>query len=113
MKELSDLTAPAALEARRVLEKDIQGACVTWARARGYLARKFSSIAQRSVPDYLMFRPGLHFWVEFKAPKKYSTDAQVEEQGLLLKAGLPGFECDDVDKFKQWVLRFEYAKTND
>lgn len=86
---------------RRVLEKHIQKQCVAWARSQGYLARKFSSPANRSAPDYLLFSRHRHLWVEFKAPGKQSTEAQREEQRLLLIAGLDGFQCDNFEKFKQ------------
>lgn len=76
---------------RKLLEKDVQKACVAYARSKGYWARKFSSPANRSVPDYLF---GKRFamccvkWAEeFKAPKKSPTDAQIEEQDLMIDAG--------------------------
>jgi hypothetical protein len=116
MKQLSDLSAPQDIQ-RKLLEKDIQSACVAWARKRGYWARKFSSPANRSVPDYLF---SLHdvltgmdrvakikFAVEFKAPGKRSTDAQLEEQGYMRDAGWYVLECDNVDRFKVAVLSYE------
>ena len=60
MKTLADLTAPAEIT-RTVLEKDLQDDCVAWVRARGYWARKFSSISHRSVPDYLFAKDGRVF----------------------------------------------------
>lgn len=56
MKTLADLTAPAAIKRKPMLESELQAQCAEWARARGYWARKFSSISQRSVPDYLFAR---------------------------------------------------------
>ena len=61
MKTLADLTTPAVVPERRMLEKDVQKQCVDWARALGLWARKFSSPANRSVPDYLFAKPGRAF----------------------------------------------------
>lgn len=130
MKTLYDISAPAAL-VRKVLEADLQGQCVDWVRRRGYWARKFSSISQRSVPDYLFgcayvldrtFKPGtcrIKFACEFKKPgtkpkllEKYgikvmSTEAQYEEQAAMRLAGWFVFECDNFEKFKATVIAYE------
>lgn len=95
---------------RKLLEKDIQKACVDWARGRGWWARKFSSPANRSVPDYLFSRMGrLKLAVEFKAPGKTSTPAQIEEQEDMSEAGWTVWEIDDIDRFKIWMLAIDYA----
>lgn len=113
MKTLSDITAPMTV-ARKLLEKDVQKQCVDWYRGRiaGAWARKFSSIAQRSVPDYLFGRvlsigPKTKFACEFKAPGKTSTEAQIEEQENMRLAGWFVFECDNFDKFKAVVIAYE------
>jgi hypothetical protein len=112
-----------------MLEADLQAQCVKWWRARGttdpthpYWARKFSSISQRSVPDYLFAREryGQHpakikFACEFKRPGckinkdtgVMSTQAQVDEQEAMRLAGWFVFECDNFDKFKATVLAYE------
>lgn len=126
MKTLADLTAPAEVT-RKVLEKDLQEQCVAWARSRGYWARKFSSISQRSVPDYLFADlprfPGpevrVKFACEFKKPgtkakliPKYgvtvmSMEAQYEEQLKMREAGWFVFECSDFETFKKTVMGYE------
>lgn len=115
MKEFTDISA-AQKVTRKLLEADIQTACVTWARKRGYWARKFSSPANRSVPDYLFAGTAMYdgpqnaikFFVEFKAPLKRATENQIEEQGFMRVAGWVGMqECDDIVKFKNWVLEYE------
>lgn len=113
MKTLSELSTPVAVT-RKLLEADVQKQCVDWARARGYWARKFSSIAQRSVPDYLFAGEAylmpewkIKFACEFKAPGKTSTEAQVEEQGAMRLAGWYVFECDNFEKFKAVVTTYE------
>jgi hypothetical protein len=55
LKTLADLTAPAEV-VRDESEADHQDRCVRWMRSRGYWARKFQSMSQRSVPDYLFAR---------------------------------------------------------
>lgn len=124
MKTLHDLSAPADVQ-RKYLEADVQKQCVDWARSRGYWARKFSSISQRSVPDYLFATAGdvfmnrVKFACEFKKPgkkpkliEKYgvvvmSTEAQYEEQLAMQAAGWVVFECNDFETFKQKVHRIE------
>lgn len=124
MKTLSDISAPAAL-VRKVLEADLQDQCVTWYRRRAEdaWARKFSSISQRSVPDYLFGRmhPGqkTKFATEFKKPGtklrfselhgvwSMSTDAQLDEQAAMRLAGWFVFECDNFEKFKATVIAYE------
>lgn len=97
---------------RKLLEKDIQKACVDWARTQGWWARKFSSPANRSVPDYLFARlspsPGgspKKIAVEFKAPGKTSTTSQTDEQVAMIAAGWTVYEIADVPTFKQ-LLEF-------
>ena len=127
MKELSDLTAPAAIAVKPMLEAEVQSKCVAWMRGRGYWCRKFSSQSQRSVPDYLFSKLfvanelwcvdpiRVKFFTEFKrencpVDKKtglMSTEAQVEEQTLMRDAGWYGFECSDVELFKKTVLEYE------
>lgn len=122
MKTLNDIAVPNKV-VRKLLEADVQKTCVDWARARGYWARKFSSIAQRSVPDYLFANFGtghngycvrddlsvrkVKFATEFKAPGKTSTDAQIDEQEAMRLAGWFVFECDNFEKFKATVMAYE------
>lgn len=131
MKELADLTAPAAIARKPLLEAEVQKQCVTWARARGYWARKFSSMTQNSVPDYLfgqrifsdrndhpngpLEHDDVKFATEFKREGAkirkdsgcMSTPAQVDEQKAMRDAGWHVWECSDFDKFKAEVLRYE------
>ena len=119
MKDISEAFVKADIK-RMYLEKDVQKLCVDWARRRGYWARKFSSISQRSVPDFLFagdsfqemgwkktFPAKIKFACEFKAPGKKSTPAQIDEQEAMRLAGWFVFECDNFDKFKATVLAYE------
>lgn len=95
---------------RKLRERDIQKACVEWARGKGWWARKFSSPSQRSVPDYL-FSHEAHgkFACEFKAPGKTSTKAQLDEQKKMLDAGWTVTEKDNVQAFQDFVHLLEWA----
>lgn len=90
-----------------LLEKDVQKKCVDWARAQGYWARKFSSPANRSVPDYLFANRKLasndKFAAEFKAPDKKETPAQAEEIALMRAAGWDVYVVDSFEQFKSIV----------
>lgn len=98
---------------RDILERDVQKQSVDWARMRGYWARKFSSPANRSSPDYLFARwQGKDkFAVEFKAPGKTSTGAQRDEQGKMREAGWDVYECDSFEKFKALVVAREKSQS--
>jgi hypothetical protein len=108
MKDISEATTPGKI-VKHVLEKDVQKACVDWARNRGYWARKFSSQSQRSVPDFLFSHADnkIKFACEFKAPGKTSTDRQIEEQGAMRLHGWYVFEADNFDLFKNVVYAYE------
>jgi hypothetical protein len=115
MKTLAECAAPAQAT-KKLLEKDVQSKCVEWMRGRGYWARKFSSMTQRSVPDYLFARAADYTYqdiklaVEFKAPGKSSTDAQRDEQEAMRQAGwFVLADVSDVKKFQRDVLAYETA----
>jgi hypothetical protein len=88
--ELSADVKPRKVK-RELRERDIQKACVDYARKKGFWARKFSSPSQRSVPDYLFAKrypgKGIVFAVEFKAPGKNPTAAQNKEHEAMNNAG--------------------------
>lgn len=113
MKDPFDTSTEDAFVEKRVstdiLESEVQKKSVDWARLRGYWARKFSSPANRSVPDYLFARFTYNdkFAVEFKRLGKTSTDAQKEEQKKMREAGWDVYECDSFEKFKTLVLERE------
>lgn len=106
MKSLSDITAPATV-VRKLLEKDVQKQCVDWARARGYWARKFSSMTSTAEPDYLFAKPWIKFATEFKRPGGVATEAQEEEHATMRLAGWFVFVCDSFDRFKKIVIAYE------
>jgi hypothetical protein len=112
MKDISEASSSTPVK-RKLLEKDVQKQCVDWALARGYWARKFSSMTQVSVPDYLFAKNDLgnggnlmKFAVEFKAPGKKATPAQEDEHSAMEAAGWRVYLCDDFAVFQN-IVRFE------
>lgn len=97
----------APMVPRKLLEKDVQKSCVAWARGRGWWARKFSSPANRSVPDYIFGKDGCTVFVEFKAPGKKATDNQLEEHKLMEEVGLAVHVIDNVLPFKGLFMQIE------
>lgn len=111
--EISDAVAPAKA-VKRLLEKDVQKQCVDWARAQGFWVRKFSSMTQRSVPDYLFSRVGWPmFAIEFKAPGKVPTPAQIDEIEMMRRHGWYVQVCDDFEMFKAFALALRDRRNAD
>ncbi len=118
LKDIGEASAPAKVQTE-MLEADLQAQCVRWYKGRSddAWARKFSSISQRSVPDYLFgrFKPRTKFACEFKRPGckinkdtgVMSTQAQVDEQEAMRLAGWFVFECCDFSIFKRTVIAYE------
>ncbi|MGH8235419.1 MAG: VRR-NUC domain-containing protein [Steroidobacteraceae bacterium] len=96
----SDLT-PQPVAPRKLLEKDIENPCKTWARARGSYCRKFVSTANRSVPDDLMITRGWVWFAEFKKPGGKLTENQQEEHDAIRAAGGEVYVFDNVEDFKR------------
>lgn len=92
---------PLPVEPADLLEADIQDKCVTHARHHGAWARKFSSPANRSVPDYIFCWQGGVWFVEFKRKGKRPTKQQYEEHAAIREAGGAVWVCDDIVDFKQ------------
>ena len=84
-------------------EADIQAKCVEHVRRMGAYARKFSSPANRSVPDYVITLDGVTWYVEFKRYGKHPTKAQAEEHAKIRMAGGTVWVIDDVDVFRKRV----------
>lgn len=84
-----------------MFERDVQSRCVRFARLSGVIAHKFSSESHRSVPDYLFLYRGMSYFVEFKAPGKRATKAQLREHRKLRGQGFFVSVVDDVDAGKQ------------
>lgn len=63
-----------------MLEKDIEKKVCDYAKKLGFYVRKFTSPAQRAVPDRLFINPhGVVFFIEFKQKGKKPTPLQEHE----------------------------------
>lgn len=87
------------------LESDIQSACVELARRHGAYARKFSSPANRSVPDYILTLHGATWYVEFKRKGKEPTKAQADEHQKIRDAGGVVWVIDNANEFRLRLAR--------
>lgn len=104
----ADALTPQVVQ-KKVLESDIENPAKEWMRKRGYWVRKFKSPSNRSVPDDI-FSHALYgiFAVEFKAPRKTSTDKQIKEQDAMEAAGWEVWrDVDNLEEFKRRVIRRE------
>lgn len=85
----------------KVLEKDIEKKIVTYAKSKGCLCYKFTSPAQRSVPDRIIVTPyGVVGFLEVKRPGNEPTPAQHKELEKL----------EDQSCFAEWHDTVEGAK---
>ena len=83
------------------LEKKLEKRCTDVAKANGWWSRKFSSPANRGVPDRVFLKDGDVVWIEFKAPGNTPTPLQDHELALIKKHGGNATWVDNVDDFKQ------------
>ena len=83
-----------------MLEKTIESAVCLYARSEGWLVYKFVSPSNRGVPDRILIRNGVVFFIEFKATGKKMTKLQAHIKVKLNKEGLMVFTVDDIDHGK-------------
>lgn len=72
----------------------------TKAKERGWWCRKFTSPANRSVPDDIFAKGGRVFFVEFKATGMIPTPAQVAEHREMQRHGLTVYTIDSRESFE-------------
>ena len=89
------------------LEKDLQTACVRWARARGWFARRYKGPGRRSHPDYMFAYRGRVLFIEFKLPPNEPTDLQWTEIREMRSHGLDVLWLDNIDDFKAVIATHE------
>ena len=83
------------------LEKKLEKRCTDVAKANGWWSRKFSSPANRGVPDRIFLKEGKVIFVEFKAPGNVPTELQRHELQLINSKGGTAVWCDHVAIFKE------------
>lgn len=77
-----------------ILEKDIEGAVVLFAKLNGFLCPKVQ-FAEAGWPDRLFLSPTGHtIFIEFKRPGEKPVPLQTYRIEELRKRGIPAFWCD-------------------
>lgn len=88
----------------KVLEKDIEKKIVAYAKSKGCLCYKFTSPAQRSVPDRIIVTPhGVVGFLEVKRPGNEPTKAQYAELHKLLNLSCFAEWHDTVEGAKKFI----------
>lgn len=107
-------TVEMQMPVRTLLEADVQGTCVEWARRRGWWARKISSPANRALTDYVFGKMCWAEWIEFKKPGRCQKNKerglskdQIEEHEKMRAAGMRPVVFDNVDAFKEYMCKVE------
>ena len=87
------------------LEKDVEGKWCKAARRHGWIAYKFSSPGNSSVPDRMFVRNKVVFFIEFKRPGNEATPNQIEEHKRLRDEGFVVWVIDYFDKeIADWIF---------
>lgn len=87
-----------------MLEKVIEAHLVKLVKKVGGHAYKFTSPAQRGVPDRIcVFASGRVVFVELKAPGKKPTDLQLHEHNRLRKLGQRVEVIDSIDRVEEFI----------
>lgn len=85
-------------------ESTIERNVCTYAKSLGFLVYKFTSPAQRGVPDRIFINPnGVTGYIEFKAPGKRPTPLQMHELNTLRVQGCFAEWCDSVEEGRRLV----------
>jgi len=88
----------------KVLEKDIEKKIVAYAKSKGCIVRKFTSPAQRAVPDRIIVTPrGVVGFLEVKRPGNKPTPLQYREMELLSENGAPVEWHDSAEGAKEFI----------
>ena len=91
-----------------MLEREIEKKVTDYAKNKNFLAYKFTSPSNKSVPDRLFISPtGNIFFVEFKRKGKLPTKLQNYTINNMLSRGVKVSIIDNCDKGK--LLIDEYA----
>lgn len=86
------------------LEKEIERDVCKFAKSKGWLYYKFSSINNRGVPDRIFIAPGGRIiFVEFKRPGNKPTSLQTFVHDTLKRQGCTVWIVDNVEDGKQLI----------
>jgi len=81
-------------------EKQVETACVKYAKSKGIVSRKLRYVGVSGAPDRLFLGDGIMWFVEFKAPGKKARPKQELEASIIRKAGGQVDTIDDLLTFK-------------
>ena len=88
-------------------ESDIERAVCEYAKSTGVLHYKFSSPGHKSVPDRIFLYREIILFIEFKAPNKHATAAQLREHERIRGQGFQVEVVDNIEdgkRFINWML---------
>lgn len=89
----------------KLLERDIQGTSIKWARKHGYVCIKLTMASRFGTsgwPDFLILGDErFAMFVEFKSESGKLTPKQEAQQKMLTALGFPVFTVDSVAKFHE------------
>lgn len=87
---------------KRPLEAEIEKPAVAYGRKTGWVMRKYTSPAHRSVPDRLCMHDfGTIVFIEFKRPGEDATALQKDEHRELRARGFIVYVIDNVEDAKR------------
>lgn len=87
-----------------MLEKTIENKVITYAKEKGFLAYKFTSPSNRSVPDRILISPtGTISFIEFKRKGKLPTKLQQHTIEALINRGVRVQIVDDISLGKEII----------
>lgn len=77
-------------------ESEIEKKVKAYAVKKGYLVRKFTSPGRVAVPDDIFMKDEVVFFIEFKAPGKKPTKAQLVEHEKIRACGIDVHVVDNI-----------------
>lgn len=91
------------------LEKEIEAKIGQYAKSKGLEYRKFTSPANRAVPDRIILVPGgVVGFLELKRKGEKPTPLQWRELRKLKEMGMNVAWCDNVDDGREFVYRLSW-----
>ena len=86
-----------ALRDHKLRESVIEKKVKAYAKMQGWVVRKFVSPGKRGVSDNIFMQfPSKVFFIEFKAPGKKPTKAQMEEHNEIRGCGINVYVVDNI-----------------
>ena len=79
-------------------EAEVEARLVSVAKRHGWTAEKFTSPGRRSVPDRIVWKNGVLFFVECKATGEEPTKAQERDHARRRAAGFLVYVVDSYEK---------------